>query len=78
MKARVIAVNFADDELNPVEVKTAEREIARVKTAKLIVLPAGPDSKGHQNLQRAALWKQYVSELLGRRRRVSGAVARWG
>lgn len=64
VKARVVAVNFSDDELNPVELKIMEREMAKVKGGRQVMLPPPPKSKGHQNLGQAGLWKQYVGELL--------------
>jgi len=65
IKAKVLAVNFADDELNPPELGTMERNIPRVKNARFVTLPAGPNSRGHQSLTVASLWKRYVVELLG-------------
>ena len=64
VKARVIAVNFSDDELNPIVLKSMEREISKVKNGRVAMITAGPHSKGHQNLGNAALWTQYVAELL--------------
>jgi homoserine O-acetyltransferase/O-succinyltransferase len=65
IKAKVLAVNFADDELNPPELGALERSIPRVKSARFVTLPAAPNSRGHQSLSVAALWKRYVVELLG-------------
>jgi homoserine O-acetyltransferase len=65
IKANVLAVNFADDALNPPELGVMEREMARVKHGRLVTLPAAPGSRGHQSLAQAALWKRHVVELLG-------------
>ena len=62
--ARVLAVNFADDELNPPELGVMEREIGRIKGARVVTLPASNRTHGHQTLAQAALWKDYVTELL--------------
>lgn len=64
IKAKVLAVNFADDELNPPELGVMERELPRVKSARFVTVPAGPSSRGHQTLAVAALWKQHIAELL--------------
>ena len=64
VKAKVLAVNFADDELNPPELGVMERELPRVKNARFVTVPAAPGSRGHQTLAVAALWKQHVVELL--------------
>jgi homoserine O-acetyltransferase len=65
IKAKVLAVNFADDELNPPELGVLERDMPKVKHARFVTVPAGPNSRGHQSLSVAALWKKYVVELMG-------------
>jgi homoserine O-acetyltransferase/O-succinyltransferase len=46
IQARLLAVNFADDELNPVELG-GERV---VKSGHAITVPVGPNSRGHWGL----------------------------
>ena len=65
IKAKVLAVNFSDDELNPPELGVMEREIPRIKQARFVTLPPTSGGRGHQTLTLAALWKRYVVELLG-------------
>ncbi len=57
INARVLALNFADDELNPAELGTLEAGIAKVKNGRAVIFPAGPNSKGHHSALHAALWK---------------------
>jgi homoserine O-acetyltransferase len=64
IQAPLLAVNFADDELNPVELGGLERAIAQVKHGRAITLPVGPKSRGHQTLRIAETWQGYVSQLL--------------
>jgi homoserine O-acetyltransferase/O-succinyltransferase len=64
IKARLLAVNFADDELNPVELGGLERAIKQVKCGHAVTLPAGPKSCGHQTLRVAEVWQDYVRQLL--------------
>lgn len=64
IKAKVLAVNFADDELNPPELGVMERELPRLRNARFVTVPAAPGSRGHQTLAVAALWKQHVVQLL--------------
>jgi homoserine O-acetyltransferase len=64
IQARVLAVNFADDEVNPPELAIMEREIRRVPRARHILVPAGEETRGHASPMRARLWKQYIEELL--------------
>lgn len=62
--APLIAVNSADDLINPPELGILEREIKRVKNGRAVVLPLTPDTRGHGSHTVAALWKQYLRELL--------------
>jgi homoserine O-acetyltransferase len=64
IRARLYAVNFADDELNPIELGVLNREVPRIPGAKFVNVPPSPDSLGHQSLTQAARWKVYLSELL--------------
>ena len=66
IQAPLLAVNFADDELNPVELGGLERAIAQVKYGYAVTLPAGPKSCGHQTLRMAEIWQDYVRQLLQR------------
>lgn len=64
IQARLLAVNFADDELNPPELGIMEREIRRVRGGRYILIPASGETRGHASPMRARLWKQYLEELL--------------
>ncbi len=64
IRARFLAINFADDEINPAQLKVLERDIPRVKNGQYVLIPPGENSLGHQNLTRGALWGPYVAELL--------------
>jgi homoserine O-acetyltransferase len=64
IQAPLLAVNFADDELNPVELGGLERAIAQVKNGRAVIVPPGPKSRGHQSLRVAEIWQDYVRQLL--------------
>jgi homoserine O-acetyltransferase/O-succinyltransferase len=64
IRAPLLAVNFADDELNPVELGGLERAIAQVKEGRAVTVPVGPKSRGHQTLRIAEVWQDYVRQLL--------------
>jgi homoserine O-acetyltransferase/O-succinyltransferase len=64
IQAPLLAVNFADDELNPVELGGLERAIAQVKYGRAVALPAGQKSRGHQTLRSAEIWQDHVRQLL--------------
>jgi homoserine O-acetyltransferase len=65
IQARLIAVNSADDEVNPPELGILEREIQRVKHGRYVLIPTSDQTRGHGTHSIAKLWKQYVVELLG-------------
>jgi homoserine O-acetyltransferase len=64
IRARVMFVNSADDFINPPELGIAEREIQKVKGARFVLLPISDQTRGHGTHTWAALWKQYLAELL--------------
>ena len=64
IEARLIAVNSADDEVNPPELGILEREIKRVKHGRYVLIPISDETRGHPTHSIAKLWKQYVAELL--------------
>jgi len=64
IKAPLMAVNFEDDELNPVELGGLERAVAKVPRGQGVTLPAGPKSRGHQTLHVAEVWRDHLAELL--------------
>jgi len=64
IRAPLLAVNSADDLINPPELGILEREIKRVPKGRALVLPQSPETRGHGTHTVAALWKQYLQELL--------------
>lgn len=62
--APLLAINSADDLINPPELDILEREIKRVRHARAVVLPLTPDTRGHGSHTVAALWKQHLRQLL--------------
>jgi homoserine O-acetyltransferase len=64
IKAKLLAVNFADDLLNPVELGVMERLTPKAANASFVIVPAGPDTAGHQSLTRAKLWAPYLKQLI--------------
>ena len=64
--APLMAVNSADDLINPPELNILETEIKRVKLGHAVVLPYTADTRGHGSHTIAALWKPYLQQLLER------------
>jgi homoserine O-acetyltransferase/O-succinyltransferase len=62
--APVMFVNSADDFINPPELGIAEREIKRVKNGRFVLIPISEQTRGHGTHTSAALWQQYLKELL--------------
>ena len=62
--APLLAVNSADDLINPPELGVLERDIGRVRHGRAIVIPASDRTVGHGSHTKAVLWKQYLLRLL--------------
>jgi len=64
IQVSVMFVNSADDFINPPELGIAEREIKRVKKGKFVLIPASDQTHGHGTHTWAAIWQEYLKELL--------------
>jgi homoserine O-acetyltransferase len=64
IRAPVMFVNSGDDFINPPELRIAERVVKRVVHGKFVLIPASAETHGHGTHTWAALWKQYLVELL--------------
>jgi homoserine O-acetyltransferase len=62
--APVMFVNSADDFINPPELGIAEREIKRVKNGRFVLILISDQTRGHGTHTWAAVWQQYLKELL--------------
>lgn len=66
VRARVLAINAADDERNPPETGLMQREMKRIADAKLFLVPASEATRGHGTTGMARLWKQQLADWLSR------------
>jgi homoserine O-acetyltransferase/O-succinyltransferase len=57
VEAHVLAINSADDERNPPELGVMERELAKVRHARLLLVPGSADTSGHGTTANAKWWK---------------------
>lgn len=64
IKAPLLHINSADDFVNPPELGIAEKEIKLVKNGRFILLPASEQTHGHGTHTWAAVWQQYLAQLL--------------
>jgi homoserine O-acetyltransferase/O-succinyltransferase len=64
IQAPLLAINTADDLINPPELGVLEREIKRVPHGRAIVIPMSDKTRGHGSHTLAALWKEELLKLL--------------
>lgn len=57
--ARVLAINSADDVINPPELGIMERLMPRVRTGRYVLIPIGPRTRGHGTHTVAAAWREW-------------------
>jgi homoserine O-acetyltransferase len=60
------AINSADDQINPPELKIIDVDIQRVKRGKYVLLPITDASRGHGTHSLPAIWSTHLKELLDR------------
>ncbi|PWT96279.1 MAG: hypothetical protein C5B55_00180 [Blastocatellia bacterium] len=64
IKAPLVAINSADDLINPPELGILEKEIKRVKQGRFVLLPITEQTRGHGTHTIASIWQGYLKELL--------------
>ena len=64
IRAAVLAINSADDERNPPELGIMERELRRIPGARLYLIPASEDTRGHGTTAMARFWKAQLADFL--------------
>ena len=64
IRARVLAINSADDVVNPPELGLMEPLVARVPHARYVLLPITPETRGHGTHSLPAVWKPYLAAFL--------------
>jgi homoserine O-acetyltransferase len=62
IRAAVLAINSADDERNPPKTGIMHRELKRIKNARLFLIPASEETRGHLTTGFAKFWKKEVAE----------------
>src|ERR1700748_2261344 len=63
IRAPLLAINSADDLINPPELGILEREIKRVAKGRAVVIPLSDKTRGHGSHTIAALWKDELERL---------------
>jgi homoserine O-acetyltransferase/O-succinyltransferase len=62
--APLIAINSADDFVNPPELHIDEKLIRKVQHGRFVLLPITDQTRGHGTHTLAAVWKGYLAQLL--------------
>ena len=64
IRAPVMWINSADDFINPPELAIAEHEVERLPHGRFVLIPIGPNTHGHGTHTWAAVWGDYLRQLL--------------
>ena len=62
--APLLAINSADDFINPPELGIPEKLVTQMPHAKFILIPISDATRGHGTHTAAAVWKQYLIDFL--------------
>jgi homoserine O-acetyltransferase len=62
--ARVLAINSADDFVNPPELGVVEKLMPRVKNGRFVLVPISDKTRGHGTHSQPAVWHDYLAEFL--------------
>jgi homoserine O-acetyltransferase/O-succinyltransferase len=65
IRVPVLHVNSEDDEVNPPELRIAERLDARMPQVKFILLPITDQTRGHGTHSLPAIWGEYLRDFMG-------------
>ena len=64
IKVPVLWINSADDFINPPELGIAEEKVKEMPRARFVLIPISDKTRGHGTHTQAAIWKDYLVELL--------------
>jgi homoserine O-acetyltransferase/O-succinyltransferase len=62
--ARLLAINSADDVVNPPELGIMERLMPRVKHGKYVLIPTSDRTRGHGTHSLPAVWGGYLADFM--------------
>ena len=64
IKARLMAINSADDDVNPPVLNTVGPAVAAIPGASYVLLPADLTTRGHYTYEQAAKWSAHLKTLM--------------
>jgi homoserine O-acetyltransferase/O-succinyltransferase len=62
--APLLAINSADDVVNPPELGLMEKLMPRVKRGRFVLIPTGPETRGHGTHSWPALWQEHLKKFM--------------
>ncbi len=62
--ARVLAINSADDVVNPPELGLMEKLMPRVRRGGYVLIPTSEETRGHGTHSLPAIWEKYLEEFM--------------
>ena len=62
--AKLLAINFADDAVNPPELGVVEPAIRQIPGARFVLVPASEETHGHFTHLQASIWKPHLAAFL--------------
>lgn len=66
IQAAVLAINFADDQLNPPELGNLDRVRQRVRKGQFVLIPASSETDGHVTLLKASIYAPFITDFLAK------------
>jgi homoserine O-acetyltransferase/O-succinyltransferase len=66
IQAAVLAINFADDELNPPELGSLDRAKQQVRKGQFVLIPSSSETNGHMTLAKASVYAPFVADFLAK------------
>ena len=69
IKAPLLAINSADDQINPPELKVLDTAILKVQKGKYVLLPITSETRGHGTHSLPKIWGSYLEEFLAQTRK---------
>ena len=64
IRAPLLAINSADDLVNPPELGLMEQLMPRVRRGRYVLIPTGPLTRGHGTHSLPAIWKAHLAALI--------------
>jgi homoserine O-acetyltransferase len=64
IKAPLLWINFADDQVNPASLDIAPAAVKRMSNAHFVLIPASKDTRGHGTLFMPQFWLEHVARFM--------------